>query len=549
MSTTFPPEPARTDPEPADGPATESLGPTDSLRTSPSSKEPAAPPRVRFAALRLAAMVGVLAFIGWASPWTLVVILALVVMIFLHELGHFVMAKRAGMKATEFFIGFGPRIWSFHRGETEYGVKAIPAGAYVKIIGMHNIESVDPADEARTYRQKSFGQRVGVAVAGSTMHFILAVGLIYVALVGIGQPAGTLDPETQQREWFIESVVTGSGAEAAGLLPGDRIISIDGTRTEVFEDVRSAVDGRDGETVPIVYERDGQVVDSEITLQRFTSWIIDRVEPGGPVDAAGLEVGDQVVSIAGRQLSSANSTEELTELLAGVDGTTVPVVLERDEEEISSTLNVDTLALAGSPGFVGIGRGLPGDEKVGAVEGLVAAPREFVNLTTTSLEALGKFFTPGGISDFAGQVTSARSDRAEVKEEQRAASQPITETSSRIHDSKDTGDPGENRLLSIYGLVNIGSDIGEVDPGALVVLFAMINVFIGVFNLVPLLPFDGGHVAIAVYEKIQERRLNRRRYFADVGRLVPFANFVVLLMGMLFVSTIYLDIANPLVAR
>src|SRR5690606_16794967 len=100
-------------------------------------------------------------------------------------------------------IGFGPRIWSFQRGETEYGVKAIPAGAYVKIIGMHNIETVDPADEARTYRQKSFGKRVGVAVAGSTMHFILAIGLIYVALVGIGQPSGTIDPEAHQREWFV----------------------------------------------------------------------------------------------------------------------------------------------------------------------------------------------------------------------------------------------------------------------------------------------------------------------------------------------------------
>jgi membrane-associated protease RseP (regulator of RpoE activity) len=225
------------------------------------------------------------------------------------------------------------------------------------------------------------------------------------------------------------------------------------------------------------------------------------------------------------------------------------VVFERDDaEQVTVSLNVDTLALMGNPGFVGIGRALPEDEKVGALAGLVAAPREFVTLTGTSLGALGKFFTPGGISDFAGQVTSARDDRAAVVEEERAASAPVTERSSRILE-RDDANAGENRLLSIYGLVNIGSDIGEIDPGALVVLFAMINVFIGVFNLVPLLPFDGGHVAIAAYEKVQEVRLKRRRYFADVGRLVPFANLVVLVMGMLFLSTIYLDIANPLVAR
>lgn len=545
MSTTFPPESEAADPGRAETHVEASPYPDGGSR-APGGGQGAT--EVRYAGLRLAAMVGVLAFIGWASPWTLVVILALVVMIFLHELGHFVMAKRAGMKATEFFIGFGPRIWSFRRGETEYGVKAIPAGAYVKIIGMHNIESVDPADEARTYRQKSFGQRVGVAVAGSTMHFILAIGLIYAALVGIGQPAGTLDPEVQQRAWFVDSVVPGSGAAAAGLQPGDRIRSIDGQQIEVFSDVRSAVDARDGETVPLVYERDGEVVETDLTLKMFTSWIVDRVAPGGPVDQAGLQVGDQIMSIDGLQVASANSTEALTELLADVEGA-VPVVYERGNEEISANLDVNTLALTGSHGFVGIGMGFPGDEKVGVIEGLAVAPREFANLTVTSLGALGRFFTPGGISDFAGQVTSARSDRAETVAAQQAANEPVEQTTASIHQSSDSGDAGENRLLSIYGLVNIGSDLGEVDPGSLVVLFAMINVFIGVFNLVPLLPFDGGHVAIAVYERIQELRLKRRRYFADVGRLVPFANVVVLVMGMLFVSTIYLDIANPLVAR
>ncbi len=547
MSTTFPPRASEADP--VAGPGTDATAASapggDPHREQPTPERPG----VRFAGLRLAALLGVLAFIGWASPWTLIVIMALVVMIFLHELGHFVMAKRAGMKATEFFIGFGPRIWSFQRGETEYGIKAIPAGAYVKIIGMHNIESVPPEDEARTYRQKSFGQRLGVAVAGSTMHFILAVVLIYVALVGIGQPAGTLDPETQQRAWYIESVLSGSGASEAGLQPGDRIVSIDGASTATFEDLRSVTADLEGETVPVVYVRDGETLETDLTLDPFTTWRVERVAEGGPVDRAGLEPGDQIMSIAGQPISSAITPQDLNAMLEGTEGTTVPVEFERDGEGTRTVeLNVDSLALVGAPGRVGISRGLPDDDKVGAAAGLVDAPKEFVNLSVTSLQALGKFFTPGGVSDFAGQVVDARDDRAATVQEDQARSAPVTETSTRMVDDGG-GNDGENRLLSIYGLVTIGSDLGEIDPGSLIVLFAMINVFIGLFNLVPLLPFDGGHVAIAVYEKVQEKRLHRRRYFTDVGRLVPFANIVVLALGMLFISTLYLDIANPLVAR
>src|SRR4051812_7182948 len=129
--------------------------------------------------IRLVLLVGGILALGFVAGWpVLVIVLAIIVMIFLHELGHYVTAKWAGMKVTEYFIGFGPRIWSFQRGETEYGVKAIPAGAYVRIIGMNSLDEVDPADEPRTYRQQPFWQRFTVAVAGSTMHFLLALILL-----------------------------------------------------------------------------------------------------------------------------------------------------------------------------------------------------------------------------------------------------------------------------------------------------------------------------------------------------------------------------------
>ena len=87
---------------------------------------------------------------------------------------------------------------------------------------------------------------------------------------------------------------------------------------------------------------------------------------------------------------------------------------------------------------------------------------------------------------------------------------------------------------------------GEIRPSALVLIFATVNIFIGVFNLVPLLPFDGGHVMIALYEKLQERRLRRRRYFVDASRLLPLTYAVVAVLGLLFISSLYLDIVNPI---
>ena len=132
----------------------------------------AAEQRSALARLALIVGAGILAALVTGTTRTVAVVLAIIVMIMLHELGHFAMAKWAGMKVTEYFLGFGPKLWSVRRGETEYGVKAIPAGGYVKIPGMTNLEKVDPADEPRTYRQKPFWRRLSVAVAGSVVHFL-----------------------------------------------------------------------------------------------------------------------------------------------------------------------------------------------------------------------------------------------------------------------------------------------------------------------------------------------------------------------------------------
>src|SRR5690606_6949631 len=157
-----------------------------------------------------------------------------------------------GMKVTEFFLGFGPHIWSFQRGDTRYGLKAIPAGAYVKIIGMHNLDEVDPADEARTYRRQSFPRRFATVIAGPVVNLLLALVLVGVLLVSVGLP--------DRGSWAVDEISDRSGAAAAGLQPGDRVLSVDGVPVDDFDDLFDAVEVRAGRQVPLVVERDGERV-------------------------------------------------------------------------------------------------------------------------------------------------------------------------------------------------------------------------------------------------------------------------------------------------
>ncbi len=110
-------------------------------------------------ALSMLSIAALFAWLGFANFWIFVFVVGVVISIFLHELGHYLTARWTGMKVTQFFLFFGPRLWSFRRGETEYGIRAIPLGAFVRIIGMNRMDEVDPGDEARTYRQKSFPRR------------------------------------------------------------------------------------------------------------------------------------------------------------------------------------------------------------------------------------------------------------------------------------------------------------------------------------------------------------------------------------------------------
>jgi membrane-associated protease RseP (regulator of RpoE activity) len=362
---------------------------------------------------------------------TLGILAAIIAMIMLHELGHFVMAKRAGMKVTEFFLGFGPRLWSTRRGETEYGVKAIPAGGYVRIIGMSNVEEVDPADEERTYRAKPYRHRLGVAVAGSAMHFILATVLLFVVYAAVGLPAARP---------VVEQIVEDSPAAASDFRIGDRIVAINGQPVREWEDVPRFVESH-GET-PLTF-----------TVKRGTEQI------DIPLTPRAMEQGGKKVPKVG----------------------------------IGAQQYLDKMPIPSAIGNT-----------------LTDMPR----FTWATLKALGGIFSPAGVSNWFNLVTGS-----------------------------EKGDDN-GRLLSPVGAARVAGQAVDSGWGAVLMFLVAINLFVGIFNMVPLLPLDGGHVAIATYEKIASM-VKGRRVQVDVARLLPITAAVVAVIVFIGLSALYIDIVRP----
>ena len=207
----------------------------------------------------LAGLVALAVFVP-GSRTALALITGIIFLIMLHEFGHYWTAKRAGMKVTEFFLGFGPRLWSFKRGETEYGVKAIPAGGYVRIIGMTNMEEVDPEDEPRTYRQATTGKRLMVILAGVTVNALIAFLLFFVVIAGQGRVAD--GPSTT-----VSRIVAGSAADEAGLRPGDTLVAVNGQQLAGWDQLKAAIEKSGGQTLTLTVERNGQTVEVTATAK------------------------------------------------------------------------------------------------------------------------------------------------------------------------------------------------------------------------------------------------------------------------------------------
>jgi membrane-associated protease RseP (regulator of RpoE activity) len=513
--------------------------PDATLEAAP--EEVAQPDKPTFMFWRLAALIGGLAVVGFMWPRVFLVIMLIAVIIFLHELGHYTTARISGMKVTEFFLGMGPRIWSFRRGETEYGIKAIPAVAYVRIIGMSNVDEIPPEDEARTYRQQPFWQRVMVAGAGSAMHFTLALLMLFALYVGVGRQSAEL--------WVVNSPSPGSAAQIAGIEAGDTIVSVDGVAVSTHDEMATEVRQHPEETVALGVERDGELIDVPVLLGSRTFIVgtigedlslgaydgvvaVNSVRDDSAQGQAGLVDGDQVVSINGVAVTGLGDLDAAVD--ASADGVLELSVVGIDGDPRSVSVDLgDEVDVLTSTGFLGVGQDNP-RQRLGVVDSATGAVGDFGSTSWAVLGGLGQLFNPSNLAGYASSIVDGSAGEASVDEP----------TSARETDAQYLED-NQARPVSIIGVVGLGSQTETL--AALLAFLAGINIVIGIINLIPLLPFDGGHISVAIYEKIRElANRDGKRYFADVNKLMPLAIFVIVVMVSIGILGATLDIVDPL---
>jgi membrane-associated protease RseP (regulator of RpoE activity) len=382
----------------------------------------------------------------------LIFIVALLISVMLHEAGHFLTAKAFGMKATQFFVGFGSTLWSRRRGETEYGIKALPLGGFVKITGMTSIDDVDPADEPRSFRAKPGWQRAIVLSAGSFMHFVIAFVLLWILAVGVGiadQSGATVS--------VLGCVPAGQQAACA---PGD---------------------------------------------------------PRSPAVLAGLRSGDKIVAVAGRHVH--NWTQIGAAIKAHPAGSPVAVTIERGGRQITKDVSLATVTWR-KGAFLGVAPVVVFN-RAGPLHAASYAGSQFGSIVSQSVGALGR------IPDAIPYLFSAN-----------RASSPGGQVSSVVGAASITGDV-------------IAANIGwQQKVAAVLQIVIAVNIFVGIFNMLPLLPLDGGHLAVVVFERARAwiARLLRRPDpgLVDIKRLIPVSVGVFALIVMFAVLLIAADIINPL---
>ena len=380
----------------------------------------------------------------------LLFIVILVVIVMLHELGHFLTAKWSGMKVTEFFVGFGPRLWSVRRGEIEYGVKAIPAGGYVRITGFTVLEDVAAEDEPRTYRQQPFWKRIIVGSAGSAMHFIIAFVLALIVVFSFGVPSNNVSV-TALDHW---NGVAHTPAQLAGLKAGDTIVSVNGKPLSSFDSFGDIVGRSAGKTVTLGVEQDGVVRQVRVT----------------PQSGKGIEVDGQSLTSKGY----------------------IGVQIDQASQSVSPWRAVSSAA-----------------DNLGPA-------------TSAEVSGVVRTFSPSGFVSVIHQVASS-------KDANEAAEHPATSV----------------RPVSLVGIANLGVQAQQAGLESLLELLILINVIFGLLNMLPILPFDGGHVAVAVYEWIRTKK-GQPYYRADITKMFPFVVVFLAILAVFVISALFLDITHPL---
>jgi membrane-associated protease RseP (regulator of RpoE activity) len=437
----------------------------------------------------------------------LFIVLGVGVSIALHELGHLLPAKRFGLKVNQYMIGFGPTVWSRRRGETEYGLKAIPLGGYIRMIGMFppkpgadpsqlrssstgrfsqlmdqarqdSMEEVQPGDEDRVFYKLSVPKKLVIMLGGPTMNLLIAV----VLLAGVATTYGMreLTPQISSVSQCVTVQTVGATAPVAckagdpvapankaGIRPGDRILSIGGTAVSTWDQVRAVVRPNGDRTLPLVVERGGKRLTLSATPIFTNVPMVD--DQGKPVlDAAG-KVRTERVGFMG----------------------------------FSPTLGLVRQPLTAVPGIVGTA--------VGQTAGVILRiPQKMVGIAQAAFGS--------GPRDQNGPMSVVGVGRV-------------------------AGEVADGQIAGLAG-------DGVSKFVTLLMLIASLNLALFVFNLIPLLPLDGGHAAGALWEGLKRRiaRLRGRPNpgYVDVAKALPIAYAMSITLIAMSVLLIYADIVNPI---
>ena len=415
------------------------------------------------------------------------------VLIFVHELGHFLMARRIGVRVITFSLGFGPKIVGFHRGGTEYCISAVPLGGYVKMAG-------ETPEDPRTgqpdeFLSKTKWERFQILVMGPVMNILLAVFLMWIVLM-----QGAHVPAFLDRAPVVGAVEKGSPAERDGIRPGDLIVRVAGHTVPNWEDLSLAVGARAKHDIPIEIARGGETITLSITPDARTKYeigdigvypdvhpTITQVTSGDPAEKAGLRAGDIVVSFNGQTVTYGS---QLTEAIARYPGRTVVFGVRRAGEPLD--LPVTPMA-HGKKGWVGIGLI---DEFKAVHLGPWAAAKMSVQRNY----------------EFGGQIF------------QTLVGLLTRETSPR-------------QLMGPVAIAQLSGESAALGWIALFSFMAFVSLNLGILNLLPIPILDGGHIFIMALEALARRDFSTR---VKEGMLL--AGFAALML--LMVTVIYNDLTR-----
>jgi regulator of sigma E protease len=415
------------------------------------------------------------------------------VLIFVHELGHFIMARRIGVRVLTFSLGFGPKLIGFRRGDTEYCISAVPLGGYVKMAGETPEDTRTGASDE--FLSKTKWQRFQVLVMGPVMNLVLAVVVMALVLY-----QGAQVPLYEEQPTVVSSFLADSPGKQGGLQVGDRIVAVDGEQTETWQKLQMVIFGKAKHRVSLTVVREGKTLDvpvdvgvkgkfevGDLGILPVIRPVITDLEHGSPSEQAGLQPGDIILSANGERFIT---NPRLVEIIKAHPNTPITLEVQR---------NGETKSIQVTP------RPMDGVAKIGAH--LVAESRK-VN------PGIGEAF------------------KLSVDQNWEWATLILKTLGGLL-----TRQTSVKQLMGPVAIADLSGTAAEQGWLPLFSLMAMISLNLGLLNLMPIPVLDGGHIAILALEGV-----SRRDFSMKVKEKMLLAGFVLLLM--LMVTVIYNDLTR-----